>query len=87
MSKYKSKTLSLENLKENNDKYYSKTRIKKKIEQKRKISKSTISKIKNKNNKKNKNIIKYKDILNLFINMKKVKEEIHNDINNKVVVI
>ena len=83
-SKSRPKTLSLENLKENNEKYHSKTKTKKKIELKRKISKSTISKIKNKDIKK---IIKYKDILNLFINMKKEKEEIHNDINNKMIVI
>ena len=86
-SKPKSKTLSLPNLKENNEKNDSKTKIKENKKQKGRISKSAINKIKYKDNKKNKNIIKYKDILNLFINMKKVKEEIHDDINNKVVVI
>ena len=81
-SKPKSKTLSLPNLKENNEKNDSKTKIKENKKQKGRISKSAINKIKYKDNKKNKNIIKYKDILNLFTNMKKEKEKINNDIND-----
>ena len=88
-SPLQNKSLSLNNIKENNSKCNSKTKSKEnKKQNNRRISKSKSinnkskkrNKKENKKDKNNKN--KYKDILNLFINMKKDKDKIHDNIIN-----
>ena len=86
-SKKKSVLSSLINTKEKNEKFNTKTKLKENNKQKGRISKSAINKIRHKDNKNNKNIIKYKDILNLFTNMKKEKDKIRDEINNNVIVL
>ena len=89
-SPLQNKSLSLNNIKENSSKCNSKTKSKEnKKQNNRRISKSKSidnkSKYKRnkKENKKDKNSKKkYKDILNLFINMKKDKDKIHDNIIN-----